>query len=213
VRRWPAIALLVSAVLYNSWLLQPWLNPAMTVVNAYISELAARNQPGGAVFRLSDVAAGGCALAAGLTLAIFSGGLFRAGWIGVAIFGLATMFDGGVTSLDCSPSTDKVCAALAEAGRLPRTHELHPVSTGVAFGGIIAAAICLTLAVGRGQPPRVWARRIGLILCGALGVTTVAVGIAGQLDTHPVGIWQRLQTLAVTGVLIWAAWLTPRHGP
>jgi len=204
VRRWPSIALIAAAVLYSSWLLQPWLNPAMTVVNAYTSELAARNQPGGAVFRLGDVAAGACALAAGLTLLVFTRGLNRAGWSGIALFGLATMIDGGVTPMDCSPSTDRVCNALADAGRLPLTHELHVVSTSVAFAGIIVAAICLTLAASGGS-----LRRIGQVICVCLAVTTIATGLAATLDTHPVGVWQRAQLLAVAAVLIWSSRLVP----
>ncbi|MFD5466696.1 DUF998 domain-containing protein [Kitasatospora sp. NPDC127059] len=56
--------LLLSAVAYTAWVLEVVLSTGLDPVQAYISELAAEDQPLGGLFRATDLAAGLCVLAA-----------------------------------------------------------------------------------------------------------------------------------------------------
>ncbi|WP_051367971.1 DUF998 domain-containing protein [Hamadaea tsunoensis] len=191
MRRW---ALIAAAVLYSSWILGPWLDPAVGAVSGYASEYAAPTQPHHLFFQLCDVACGLlCALVGTVSALRSTGSLVRWGWWGLALFGVSTMVDGGVTTMGCSPTADPACDP--DAGSW--LHALHGLSSSAAVLGIAVAAACLTAAAaGR-------ARWTGGVLCGTLLLTTA---IAGFTDTVP-GVWQRIQLVAIAAVLGWAAFL------
>ncbi|MEU8920932.1 DUF998 domain-containing protein [Kitasatospora sp. NPDC048545] len=68
-----AALLLLSAVAYTAWVLEVVLSTGLDPVQAYISELAAEDQPLGGLFRATDLVAGLCLLAAAGTA--LAGGL------------------------------------------------------------------------------------------------------------------------------------------
>ncbi|MGV9268793.1 DUF998 domain-containing protein [Kitasatospora sp. NPDC003701] len=59
-----AVLLLLSAVAYTAWVLEVVLSTGLDPVQAYISELAAEDQPLGGLFRATDLVAGLAVLAA-----------------------------------------------------------------------------------------------------------------------------------------------------
>ncbi|MFF3070908.1 DUF998 domain-containing protein [Kitasatospora sp. NPDC057936] len=59
-----AVLLLISAVAYTAWVLEVVLSTGLDPVQAYISELAAADQPLGGLFRATDLVAGLAVLAA-----------------------------------------------------------------------------------------------------------------------------------------------------
>ncbi|MGW4892701.1 DUF998 domain-containing protein [Kitasatospora sp. NPDC004240] len=61
------LLLLLSAVAYTAWVLEVVLSTGLDPVQAYISELAAEDQPLGGLFRATDLVAGLAVLAAALT--------------------------------------------------------------------------------------------------------------------------------------------------
>lgn len=61
-----AALLLLSAVAYTAWVLEVVLSTGLDPVQAYISELAAEDQPLGGLFRATDLVAGLAVLAAAL---------------------------------------------------------------------------------------------------------------------------------------------------
>ncbi|MER6365003.1 DUF998 domain-containing protein [Kitasatospora sp. NPDC001527] len=69
-----AVLLLLSAVAYTAWVLEVVLSTGLDPVQAYISELAAEDQPLGGLFRATDLVAGLAVLAAAvLALTTFHG--------------------------------------------------------------------------------------------------------------------------------------------
>ncbi|SCF10957.1 DUF998 domain-containing protein [Micromonospora mirobrigensis] len=202
-RGWPAAALAVAAVLYASWLLGPLLNPALGLTTGYASELAARDQPHHLVFGLGDVLTGLLAAAAGVLLAVRRAP--RVAWWGLAVFGVATVVDGGFTSMDCSPTRDARCAELEQAGGLSWRHELHSVSSALAVAGGVVSLIAL-VAVLRAPA---W-RRVGGVLALVLlaGTVTTLLEVAGP--DGALGAWQRVQLVGLSGWLALAAAVAAR---
>ncbi|WP_051710482.1 DUF998 domain-containing protein [Streptomyces sp. NRRL S-350] len=216
--------LLLSAVAYTAWVLEVVLSTGLDPVQAYISELAAEDQPLGGLFRATDLAAGLCLLAAagtalatgaatGTGVAAGTGrpGASRrdrwalVGWSALALFGAATAADSRLP-LSCAPTSDEMCAARETAGLVPATHTAHGVTSSLAMLGALTALVALTVAARRhGWWPPV--RRFGPWLLGAellatgWSLTAIAAFQAGR-GTWALGAGQRLQVLLVA---LWLA--------
>lgn len=192
---------------YTAWVLEVVLSTGLDPVQAYISELAAEDQPLGGLFRATDLAAGLCLLAAaGTALATGRAGASRrhrwalAGWSALALSGAATAADSRLP-LSCTPTSDEMCAARETAGLVPATHTAHAVTSSLAMAGALAALVSLTVAARR---YRWWApvRRFGPWLLGAELLATgwsLASIVAFQAGhgTWALGAGQRLQVLLV----------------
>ncbi|MFE4976705.1 DUF998 domain-containing protein [Kitasatospora sp. NPDC056651] len=202
-----AALLLLSAVAYTAWVLEVVLSTGLDPVQAYISELAAEDQPLGGLFRATDLAAGLSLLAAaGTALVTGRAGASRrsrralAGWCALALFGAATAADSRLP-LSCAPTSDEMCAARETAGLVPATHTAHAVTSSLAMAGALTALVTLTAAARRhGWWPPV--RRFGPWLLGAellataWSLASIAAFQAGH-GTWALGAGQRLQVLLV----------------
>ncbi|MFJ2867257.1 DUF998 domain-containing protein [Kitasatospora sp. NPDC087314] len=213
---------MLSAVAYTAWVLEVLLSTGLDPVQAYISELAAEDQPLGGLFRATDLVAGICVLAAAVTaLATGQAGQTRqagrsgpraagrrwavAGWSALGLFGAATAADSRLP-LSCAPTSDEMCAARETAGLVPATHTAHAVTSSLAMLGALTGLAVLTVAARRyGWWPPVG--RIGPWLLGAELLATgwslaaIAAFEAGR-DTWALGAGQRLQVLLVA---LWLA--------
>ncbi|MFB7473963.1 DUF998 domain-containing protein [Kitasatospora sp. NPDC056184] len=218
--------LLLSAVAYTAWVLEVVLSTGLDPVQAYLSELAAEDQPLGGLFRATDLVAGLAVLAAAvLALAAFHGpGRERAGsgggrpwavtgWAALALFGAATAADSRLP-LSCAPTSDEMCAARETAGLVPATHTAHAVTSSLAVLGALGGLTALTVAARRhGWWPPV--RRYGPWLLGAELLATgwslgaIAAFEAGR-GTWALGAGQRLQVLLVA---LWLALLAAALRP
>lgn len=194
--------LLTAALLYAGWLAGPWINPDLDLVNSYVSELAARDQPGSALFRGGDVLAGAGVCAAALLglLRRPLSGWAAVGWAGLAAFGLATATDAGLTPMDCAPSKDTGCAVREIAGTLSATHELHTLTSSLAGAAVLTGMAGLGVAArldrGIGPPPR-WAA-MWFVLTGMATVSTLAALLLGT----GVGAPQRVQLVGISSWLL-----------
>ncbi|MFF2042298.1 DUF998 domain-containing protein [Kitasatospora sp. NPDC058170] len=228
-----AALLLLSAVAYTAWVLEVVLSTGLDPVQAYISELAAEDQPLGGLFRATDLVAGLAVLAAATTALLSfdfhgpgplhdpgspradpvrAGGhgarlWAMAGWAALALFGAATAADSRLP-LSCAPTSDEECAARETAGLVPATHTAHAVTSSLAMLGALAGLTALTVAARRyGWWPPV--RRFGpwLVLAELLAtgwsLAAIAAFEAGH-GTWSLGAGQRLQVLLVA---LWLALL------
>lgn len=212
-RKAVAALLMLSATAYTAWVLEVVLSTGLDPVQAYISELAAEDQPLGGLFRATDLVAGLCVLAAAVT-ALAGGqagprgarrGWAVVGWSALALFGAATAADSRLP-LSCAPTSDEMCAARETAGLVPATHTAHAVTSSLAMLGALTGLAALTVAARRyGWWPPV--RRIGPWLLGAELLATgwslaaIAAFEAGR-GTWALGAGQRLQVLLVA---LWLA--------
>ncbi|MGG2465691.1 DUF998 domain-containing protein [Streptomyces sp. RGM 3693] len=197
-----AVVLLLGALAYTAWVLELVLATGLDPVRAYVSELAAADQPLGGLFRATDLVAGLLVLAGALTaLATTERRPWTvAGFSALALFGAATALDSRLP-LSCAPTSDPVCAARETAGLVPATHTAHAVSSTLAMLGALAALVLLTVAARRyGHWPAL-ARLGPPLVLAELAATLwtlaeVAVLTAGR-DTWALGVGQRLQVLLV----------------
>ncbi|MEV2249219.1 DUF998 domain-containing protein [Streptomyces sp. NPDC050147] len=197
----------LGAVAYSTWLLEAFLGTGLSPLSSYVSELGARDQPYGTLFRTADLTAGLLVLvgAAGALLWLPRRWSTVVGWAGLALFGAATAVDSRLP-LSCAPTADAACVARERAGLVPTAHAAHAVSSSVAVAGALVALVALTFA----------ARRHGLLppLAGSLGplvvllelaatawtLTAIAAFDAGH-GTWALGAGQRFQVLLI------AVWL------
>lgn len=173
-----------AAVLYSLWLLGPWINPDLDALNGYVSEFAARDQPGSRLFRFGDGLAGLLAAAAAVA-GIRSGG-GAVGWSGLLVFGVATGLDGALTPMTCASYVDSGCAVRELVGALPATHAVHEVTSSVAALGMLVAMGGLARA---GIGPRA---RWGWTWCALTGLATVTTLGALWIGAGA-GVTQRVQ--------------------
>ncbi|MEU4843753.1 DUF998 domain-containing protein [Streptomyces gilvosporeus] len=214
-RRAAAVLLCAGAVAYTAWVLELAVATGIDPVRAYVSELAAADQPLGGLFRATDLAAGLLVLA-GALLALAAPRRrpwTTAGWAALALFGAATALDSRLP-LSCAPTTDPACAARETAGLVPATHTAHAVSSSLALTGALAALFLLTFAARRYDQWPALARFGPPLVLAELAATcwtlsSVAAFTAGR-GTWALGLGQRLQVLLVALYLALLAGCTAR---
>jgi hypothetical protein len=207
-----AALLALAALAYSAWALEAVLDTGLPPAHTYVSELAATDQPYGALFRTTDLAAGllvcAAVLAAPRTGPRGSPGA-RAGRAGLLLFGAATAIDSRLP-LGCAPTTDPACAAREAAGLVPPAHTAHTVSSTLALCGILVAMAAL-IRTARRYAPTSPPARAGLVLlvlelaATAWTLAAIAASEAGHAAGDAgwgLGAAQRLQ---VGVVAIWLA--------
>lgn len=210
-RRWVAVAGTgVGAVLYSNWLLEIVFTGRLPNPHAFISELAAYDQPYGEWFRDGDRATAiVCLIAAATALVGARGGRWsRIGWWLVGVFAVGTALDSTVWNMVCAPSSDAVCAAREAAHTVPIGHELHLLSSAIAALASTLSMIVFVVADSV-EPTPATVRRGGRYLLAAVLTTQIWTGIDFAIDTNArsgqVGFAEQAALIATTGWLIYVA--------
>ncbi|MGG7574243.1 DUF998 domain-containing protein [Streptomyces sirii] len=213
-----ATLLLLGAAAYTAWVLEVVLATGLDPVQAYVSELAAADQPLGGLFRATDLVAGLLVLAGAVTAlpATECRPWATAGWAALALFGAATAVDSRLP-LSCAPTSDPACAARETAGLVPATHTAHALSSSCAMLGALAALVLLTFAARRYDRWPPLARFGPALVLAELAATlwtlaSVAAFSAGR-GTWALGAGQRLQVLLVALYIALLAVCVARSGP
>ncbi|MEU5012867.1 DUF998 domain-containing protein [Streptomyces sp. NPDC021749] len=116
-RRVAAALLLLGAAAYTAWVLELVLTTGLDPVRAYVSELAAADQPLGGLFRATDLAAGLLVLAGALTAPTTTA---VTGPATTAVTGPATTAVTGPATAVTPPATARPARAADRAGRAGR---------------------------------------------------------------------------------------------
>ncbi|GLW63829.1 hypothetical protein Arub01_20730 [Actinomadura rubrobrunea] len=199
----------LAAVAYSTFLLEHLLSPDIDVVNSYVSELSAVDQPYHAVYSGGDFVTGVLTIAVAL---VALRGTPRAGpglrwavtgWILLALFGLCAVGD-AVFPLDCAPSLESGCALRERSGNVSFSHEFHAVTSSLVIAFGVAALAALAVAARRhGRWPAL--ARWGLPLAAvetALALATMAAMVEGRW----LGIIQRGQIAVLVLGLLTVTW-------
>ncbi|MGP3979520.1 DUF998 domain-containing protein [Streptomyces sp. KR80] len=201
-----AVLLALAVVAYTTWAAEVVVATGLDPVRAYVSELAATDQPLGELFRATDLIAGLLVLAAAVLALLrpVRRPWATAGWAALALFGAATVADSRLP-LSCAPTVDPACAARESAGLVPVAHAAHAVTSTLAMAGALAAVVALTVAARRyGWWPPV--ARCGpplaalTLLATVWTLAAVAAFQAGE-GNWALGAGQRVQ------LLLLAAWI------
>lgn len=200
-------ATVLAGVVYSAFLATPLLGTRLDPARSYVSELAALDQPRAGVFRVVDAVVGLVVVIAAVHVAP-GARVAAVRWAGVALglFGVATLLD-VAAPMTCAPSADAACAA-AESSRSVLAFGVHEVSSFVANLAAILAVVLLAVARSRGrsadQPasPFEGALLVGLPLVVVPGLLVVLEETVGLGLDPVVGYVQRVQVLALSGVLV-----------
>lgn len=214
---WIVIAVVVFAA-YNTWVLYHPLNGHDQIMNGYLSELSASDQPNDLFFRGGDLLTAVIALglAARWLLTSPDGrhrlpGLHRhwrlVGGLALLLFGLSTFFD-AFFAMDCSPTLSLTCGQLERTGQLSTVHYLHTYTSVGAQIGITTSLIAATIALAKARarrPSTLW-------LTGGLALTEVAalvVMMSMLVDGDPGIGWP--QAVMVVVAAAWCALVAIGH--
>jgi hypothetical protein len=187
LRSLPETWLACAAVLYSCWLLELVVPAGLSMMDSYVSELLAGDQPYRWLFRATDLLAAGCLLLAARRLR------GRAVVLPLLVLGVATIAD-TLLALDCAASVDALCRYREDVGAVSLGHRLHEVTSIVTVGSALVAAVVLYRRTRRRDAAAV----VGLMVAtGALSVV---------LQNQPgAGLVQRVQLLTIAAGLLLGA--------
>ncbi|MBC6460539.1 DUF998 domain-containing protein [Actinomadura sp. HBU206391] len=195
----------MAAITYASFVLESLLSPDPDVVNGYVSELSAVDQPDHLVYDIGDFITGALVIIAAATalVTLRRRPWAEAGWAFLLMFGVATIGDASFP-LDCATSEDTACALRERAGKVSFSHQFHSVTSATAITCATVALFALSIAarrygwwpsLARWGPPLAVANVLAAIVVTTLMVVGVWFGIA-----------QRLQIIILCLNLLLIAW-------
>ncbi|MEV8631887.1 alpha/beta fold hydrolase [Streptosporangium sp. NPDC051023] len=214
-----ARAFLLAGLCYSAWVPLQFLNPGVDRSWAYLSELAAADQPWSWLVRGADVLVGAACLA-GVALAPDErpGRAGAVGWLGLALFGVMTVLDAGAFPLDCATLSAPSCAAAEAVGRVSASHVIHAAASSLALAGAAVSLVALPVSALR---RRRWPLLVygGAALAALMAAATVwTLSLVAAVETArggpgghdgPVGTAQRFQVgvvalwLLLVGAALW----------
>ncbi|TDD95473.1 DUF998 domain-containing protein [Actinomadura rubrisoli] len=202
---WIVLLAVVAAVSYSTFLLEHLLSPDLDVINGYVSELSALDQP------FHNVYSGGDLVTGVLTIIVALAALRRTrhrrlattGWAFLGLFGVCAIGD-ATFPLDCAPSLETWCALRERSENVSFSHEFHSVtSSAVIFCGVVALFTLSMAARRHGWWPAL--ARWGWLL--ALAETVFALGtLLAMYLGRWLGIIQRVQIGILCLGLLTIAW-------
>lgn len=219
-RQWVLVLFAVAAILYCGLPLEAAMGFPLNPANSYQSELAARDQPFGLVFRLGDATAALLVLAGTLLILrrFVLRGLGRASAAGLMVFGVGTIAD-TTFSMECASSASSVCARADALGQLDLPHQIHTVTSVVALAGVIVSLLLIAILILR-TPPGARPRGGAIVLVGAVLIVLASAAISaaalGDSSTGSLaegfGYVQRFQTLIISAYILSAPHLISQFG-
>ena len=205
----------VAAILYCGIPLEAAMGFPLNPADSYQSELAARDQPFGLVFRLGDALAATMVLVGTLLILrrFALRGLLHASALGLVVFGVGTIAD-TTFSMECASSASEACARADALGQLGLAHQIHTVTSVVALAGVIVSLLLLVARILRapsGSRPRGSAITVlgaALIVVASAAISAAALwgSPTGSL-AEGFGYVQRFQTLMISVYILGAPYL------
>ena len=209
---WPSLSVL-TVLTYNTWLLWKPLNGNAKILDGYLSELSASDQPHSLVFRGGDLITAVIVLAMGIRALWLwrrrnapaeqghrprSGRWWAVASVGLLIFGTATFLD-AFFAMDCSPTLSASCKVLEETGQLSLAHYAHTFTSVGAQIGIVASMIATYIAMVR-SPRQSRARRRFVLIISMIEVVALTVMmIMLVLDLPGLGYPQAIMVVVASG--------------
>jgi hypothetical protein len=195
----------LAGVTYSTFLLEHFLSPDLDVVNGYVSELSAVDQPYHQIYSGGDLVTGVLIIIVAGTALLTTGRRPWAvtGWIMLGMFGLFAIGD-ATFPLDCAPSLESRCALLERSGKVSFSHEFHSFTSSMVITFGVAALLALSIAARRyGWWPALarWGWPLA-ILETALAMGTLLAMVLGRW----LGIIQRFQIAVLVLGLLTISW-------
>lgn len=201
---------------YNTWILWHLLNGHDTIMNGYLSELSASDQPDNLFFRGGDLVTAVIALGLAARWLLPRTHPRRPGlhqhWrlvagLALLLFGLSTFFD-AFFSMDCSPTLSAVCGELERTGQLSTVHYAHTYTSVGAQIGITTSLIAGFIALIKARTGRPATRRLVGLLAGLEVVALVVMMSMLGAGVPGIGWPQAVMVLIAAG---WCALVSIGH--
>ena len=209
---WPSLSVL-TVLTYNTWVLWKPLNGNAKILQGYLSELSASDQPHSLVFRGGDLITAVIVLAMGIRALWLwrrrnalaeqghwprSGRWWAVASAGLLIFGTATFLD-AFFAMDCSPTLSETCKVLEDTGQLSTAHYAHTFTSVGAQIGIVVSMIATYIAMVRSPRQSRTRRRIVLIISVFEVVALTVMMIMLVLELPGLGYPQAIMVLVASG--------------
>jgi hypothetical protein len=196
----------IAMITYNTWVLWIPVNGHPHILDGYLSELSASDQPHNLFFRGGDLITSLIVGALGIrAVLVWRHRARRAWWLvsagALIAFAVATFFD-AFFAMDCSPALSAACRVSEETGQLSAIHYAHTYTSVLAQIGVVtsllAAYIALRLSYPEAVHRRWWLLAGCLVEVSALAIMLVMVAV----DLPWLGIPQAVIVLVAS---IWFA--------
>lgn len=203
------VLLVVAAVAYSGLPFEAAAGFPLDPMTAYLSELAARDQPSRPLFTVVDTVAGSAATLAAILLlrahvVVRSHRSTWTPWIPtmlvlLLVFGVATVAD-VLNPMACAPSADVGCARAERSWELGTTHVVHLGTSGLATVAAVGVCVSLLVLLTRSRRHLPGARWWDVAPLSALVLSAVVavIAVSDTFGVRPpaVGWWQRGQIIA-----------------
>jgi hypothetical protein len=209
----------IAAVLYLGLPVEALLGFPLDPARSYLSELAARDQPHSAVFRLTD-GLGAVFILAGvalLTIRRTRRRLVACGAAALALFALATLAD-VIFPMECATSADPECARRDAEQTLGLSHQLHLASSVLALTAANVSVALLAVFATRARRTVGRARHLTMLVLAAMLLGSSLIMSVAALDGAADGVLpagagyvQRLQTASICLYLLAFPWTLARE--
>ena len=201
------VATVAAGLVYSVFLVAPFLGTPLDPASSYVSELAALDQPLGALFRAVDALVGIVVCLAAVWVVRSSGArAVRGAGTALGLFGIATLVD-VAAPMACAPSADARCAA-EELERSVLAFGVHEVASAAANGAALVTVVLLVTARTRGRTgaqaasPLECTLLAGLVLVAVPGLLVVVEETVGLGLAAWRGYVQRVQVLALSAMIV-----------
>lgn len=183
-------------VIYSAWLLGPWLNPALSSSQSYVSELSVPDQPHVVFFRLANLLGSLCMTIGFLLLlrrrrASSSSILVLKLLAGISAIGIIN----AVFPMSCAPSQSHACLVVQEQFDFTIGQWIHLASAVLIFSGLLAAQFYTTLRLFMRYSWKFWLSLTNALIQLVLNTIVVIICLYGWSN---VGIFQRLSLILFT---------------
>jgi hypothetical protein len=202
---WPVLGV-IAMITYNTWVLWIPVNGHPQIIDGYLSELSASDQPHNFFFRGGDLITSLIVAALGIrAVLVWRHRTGRAWWLvsawALIAFAVATFFD-AFFSMDCSPTLSESCRVMEETGRLSAIHYAHTYTSVAAQIGVVTSLLAAYIALRRSYPESV--HRRWWLLAGCLTEVSALVIMLGLIAAGLpwLGIPQAIMVLVAS---IWFA--------
>ncbi|MEU5882725.1 DUF998 domain-containing protein [Spirillospora sp. NPDC047279] len=195
----------IAGITYSTFLLEHFLSPDLDVINGYVSELSAVDQPFHQIYSAGDFVTGVLSIVVAVTclLTLRRRPWSALGWSFLGLFGVCAIGD-AVFPLDCAPSLETWCALRERSENVSFSHQFHAVTSSMVIVFGVSALLTLSIAARRyGWWPVLarWGWRLAVAET-AFALSTVLAMLLGQW----LGIIQRVQISVLVLGLFTIAW-------
>lgn len=191
----------IGVLIYSSWIFEIFLNPRLSLIQSYVSELSVNGQPNVYYFKIANLF-GSTLMTVGFFVLLKQPRLNRDKYLKkfVQIMLVITIFGifNSIFPMDCAPSESYACLVAQDHWKINFNQWIHQISAIIMFGGLIFAQFQSTFFIFRERARLFWLSLINLTIQFFLNA---AICVIALFNLQNVGLFQRLS------LVLFAIWV------